>query len=466
MNSTHEKLAQSLKLALDEDQLTNCMRCGFCQTACPTFIETGLEAASPRGRIALMKAVVDGLMEPDESFRSQMDLCLGCRACEPACPSDVKYGQLIEQTRAAIAAEKPYSLPVRVVRKTFLQGIFPHRGRLKLIGKTLSFYQKSGLQKFARSSGAMKLFPDHLQQLEMALPDVTGDGLEELWGKAGLPYRRETTGNGSKLMVIPASGAKVGRVGMFRGCIMDVMFASTNVNTVRLLRQAGFEIVIPEEQVCCGALHAHAGEMDDAKQLAGQNIWAFGEANVDYVASNAGGCGALLKEYDHLMHAEQDERLQQAAVRFAEQVKDISELLSSPGRPLTPIQAESANKTTVKVTYQDSCHLRNVMRVQGEPRRLMQQLPGVDMCELQGAEVCCGSAGIYNLTQTEMSTTLLDHKMEHVEATGAEVIVTSNPGCLLQMKWGIERAGKQRGIEAVHLADFLAGQVWIEDKGE
>lgn len=464
MNPTHEKLAQSLKLTLDEDQLTNCMRCGFCQTACPTFLETGLEAASPRGRIALMKAVVDGLMEPDESFRSQMDLCLGCRACEPACPSDVKYGQLIEQTRAAIAAEKPYSLPVRVVRKTFLQGIFPHRGRLKLIGKTLSFYQKSGLQKFARSSGAMRLFPDHLQQLEKALPDVTGDGLEELWSKAGLPYRREKTDSGSGLMVIPAAGSKVGRVGMFRGCIMDVMFASTNVNTVRLLRQAGFEIVIPEEQVCCGALHAHAGEMDDAKQLAGRNIWAFGEANVDYIASNAGGCGALLKEYDHLMHAEPDERLQQAAVLFADQVKDISELLHSLGRLLTPVHAKSAQNEAITVTYQDSCHLRNVMRVQGEPRQLMQQLPGVQMCELQGAEVCCGSAGIYNLTQTEMSTTLLDHKMEHVEATGAKVIVTSNPGCLLQMKWGIERAGMQNGVEAVHLADFLAEQVLIEDK--
>ncbi|MGG4346537.1 (Fe-S)-binding protein [Paenibacillus lautus] len=463
MNSTHEKLAQSLKLTLDEDQLTNCMRCGFCQTACPTFLETGLEAASPRGRIALMKAVVDGLMEPDESFRSQMDLCLGCRACEPACPSDVKYGQLIEQTRAAIAAEKPYSLPVRVVRKTFLQGIFPHRGRLKLIGKTLSFYQKSGLQKFARSSGAMKLFPDHLQQLEKALPPVTGDGLEELWSKAGLPYRRETTDSGSRLMVIPAAGAKVGRVGMFRGCIMDVMFASTNVNTVRLLRQAGFEIVIPEEQACCGALHAHAGEMGDAKQLAGQNIWAFGEADVDYIASNAGGCGALLKEYDHLMHAESDERLQQAAIRFAEQVKDISELLHSLGRPLTPIQAENPQNEAITVTYQDSCHLRNVMRVQGEPRQLMELLPAVQMCELQGAEVCCGSAGIYNLTQTEMSTTLLDHKMEHVEATGAKVIVTSNPGCLLQMKWGIERAGMQKnGVEAVHLVDFLAEQVLIE----
>lgn len=157
-----------------------------------------------------MKAVVDGLMEPDESFRSQMDLCLGCRACEPACPSDVKYGQLIEQTRAAIAAEKPYSMPVRIVRKTFLQGVFPHRRRLKLIGKTLSFYQKSGLQKFARNSGAMKLFPDHLQQLEQALPDVSGDGLEELWSKAGFPYRRETTDSGSGLMVIPAAGDTVG----------------------------------------------------------------------------------------------------------------------------------------------------------------------------------------------------------------------------------------------------------------
>ncbi|MPY19748.1 (Fe-S)-binding protein [Paenibacillus glucanolyticus] len=465
MNSTHEKLAQSLKLTLDEDQLTNCMRCGFCQTACPTFIETGLEAASPRGRIALMKAVVDGLMEPDESFRSQMDLCLGCRACEPACPSDVKYGQLIEQTRAAIAAEKPYSMPVRIVRKTFLQGVFPHRRRLKLIGKTLSFYQKSGLQKFARNSGAMKLFPDHLQQLEQALPDVSGDGLEELWSKAGFPYRRETTGSGSGLMVIPAAGDTVGRVGMFRGCIMDVMFAPTNVNTVRLLRQAGFEIVIPEEQVCCGALHAHAGEMGDAKQLAGRNIWAFGEANVDYIASNAGGCGALLKEYDHLMHAEPDERLSQAAVRFADQVKDISELLHNLGRPLEPIHAEAGkDDAAVAVTYQDSCHLLNVMRVQEEPRQLMSQLPGVQLCELQGAEVCCGSAGIYNLTQTEMSTTLLDHKMEHVEATGAKVIVTSNPGCLLQMKWGIERAGLQNGVEAVHLADFLAKQVRMEDQ--
>lgn len=464
MERSHGALAQRMKLTLDEEQLTNCMRCGFCQMACPTFLETGLEAASPRGRIALMKAVVDGIMEPDESFQHQMDLCLGCRACEPACPSDVKYGQLIEQTREAIAKEKAYSLPVKLVRKTFLQGIFPHKDRLKFMGKTLKFYQKSGLQKFARSSGAMKMFPEHLRQLEQILPSVHGDGLTALWKKAGFPVRTEKSLSGFDLLIIPPVGEKVARVGMFRGCIMDVMFAETNVNTVRLLRQAGFEVAIPESQGCCGALHAHAGEMDDARDLAAQNLIAFREAGVDHIASNAGGCGALLKEYDHLMKeaADMDQRSQ--AIRFAGQVKDISELLRDIGRPLTTLEDKNTQKTPLKVTYQDSCHLRNVMRVQGQPRELIGQHGGVSLCELQGAEVCCGSAGIYNMTQPEMSMDLLDHKMDNVKDTHAEVVITSNPGCLLQMKWGIERAGVQDSVEAVHLADFLSERVCLSDK--
>ncbi|WP_054957519.1 (Fe-S)-binding protein [Paenibacillus dakarensis] len=462
MEKSHGALAQRMKLTLDEEQLTNCMRCGFCQMACPTFLETGLEAASPRGRIALMKAVVDGIMEPDESFQSQMDLCLGCRACEPACPSDVKYGQLIEQTRAAIAKEKEFSIPVKLVRKTFLEGIFPHKGRLKFVGKTLKFYQKSGLQKFARNSGAMKMFPEHLQELERVIPSVSGEGLNELWKKTGLPARTEKTISGADLIIIPAVGEMVARVGMFRGCIMDVMFAPTNVNTVRLLRQAGFEVVIPDHQVCCGALHAHAGELDDAKSLAAQNVTAFLEAGVDYIASNAGGCGALLREYDHLMKDEGDAEQRVLAEKFARQVKDISELLKDIGRPLEPIQHAKDGK--LKVTYQDSCHLRNVMRVQGQPRELIHQLGGVSLCELQGAEVCCGSAGIYNMLQPEMSMDLLDHKMEHVKETHANVVITSNPGCLLQMKWGIERAGVQDRVEAVHLADFLVEQVHLYDK--
>ncbi|WP_422658383.1 (Fe-S)-binding protein [Paenibacillus sp. EC2-1] len=464
MEKSRGALAQRMKLTLDEEQLTNCMRCGFCQMACPTFLETGLEAASPRGRIALMKAVVDGVMEPDEAFQSQIDLCLGCRACEPACPSDVKYGQLIEQTREAIAKEKEFSLPVKLVRRTFLQGIFPHKGRLRFMGKTLKLYQTSGLQRFARSSGVLKMFPEHLQQLESVLPTVTGDGLMDLWKKAGFPVRTEKTTSGTDMLIIPAVGEKVSRVGMFRGCIMDVMFAKTNVNTVRLLRQAGFEVVIPDAQVCCGALHAHAGEMDDARNLASQNLAAFQEAGVDYIASNAGGCGALLKEYDHLMKDDEDPQLRIQANTFAGQVKDISELLRDIGRPLVPLEDHTHQKTSVKVTYQDSCHLRNVMHVQGQPRDLIQQLDGVSLCELQGAEVCCGSAGIYNMTQPEMSMDLLDHKMEHVKDTKAEVVITSNPGCLLQMKWGVERAGAQDRVEAVHLVDFLSERVHLYDQ--
>lgn len=466
MEQSHGALAQRMKLTLDEEQLTNCMRCGFCQMACPTFLETGLEAASPRGRIALMKAVVDGIMEPDESFQSQMDLCLGCRACEPACPSDVKYGQLIEQTREAIVKEKKFSVPVKLVRKTFLQGIFPHKGRLKFMGKSLKFYQKSGLQKFARSSGAMKMFPEHLRQLEKVVPTVTGDGLTDLWKKAGFPLRTEKTSSGSDLLIIPAVGEKVSRVGMFRGCIMDVMFAETNVNTVRLLRQAGFEVALPDSQVCCGALHAHASEMEDARDLAGQNLIAFKEAGVDYIVSNAGGCGALLKEYDHLMKDAADAGQQADARQFAGQLKDISELLQDIGRPLIPLEDKSDETAPVKVTYQDSCHLRNVMRVQGQPRELIHQMQGVSLCELQGSEVCCGSAGIYNMTQPQMSMDLLDYKMDHVKDTRAEVVITSNPGCLLQMKWGIERAGVQDHVEAVHLVDFLTERVRLYDKDQ
>ncbi|WP_209849532.1 (Fe-S)-binding protein [Paenibacillus sediminis] len=453
MINQSEALAERLKLTIDEDQLTNCMRCGFCQNACPTFIETGLEAASPRGRIALMKAVVDGLMYPDQSFQDQMDLCLGCRACEPACPSDVKYGQLIEQTREAIAHERSYSLPVRMARKTFLKGIFPHQGRMRMVGKTLRFYQRSGLQRVVRASGVMKLLPEHLQELEAVMPETSGDGLVERWKSLRLPARSEVTKSGESIFIVPPIGEKVARVGMFRGCIMDVMFIETNVNTVRLLRQAGFEVVIPESQACCGALHAHAGEMAEARTLAELNLHAFADADVDYVASNAGGCGAMLKEYDHLM--QDDAAHRELAIQFSNQVKDVSELLSTIGRPLT-MQEEIAPKT---VTYQDSCHLRNVMRIQGQPRELMRALPGVELCELQGADTCCGSAGIYNMTQPEMSKNVLDRKMEHVKKTDAKYVVTSNPGCLLQMKWGIHRSGLNNEMEAVHLVDLLAEHV-------
>ncbi|MBU5443930.1 (Fe-S)-binding protein [Paenibacillus sp. MSJ-34] len=456
----NKELAERMKLTLSYDELTNCMRCGFCQPACPTFQETGIEAASPRGRIALMKAVVDGMMDPDESFQAQMDLCLGCRACEPVCPADVQYGHLLEQTRDAIERHEPRRWWVRALRRTAFRQLFPQQRRMRKVGGVLAFYQRSGLRRFARKSGALRMFPPSMREMESILPDASSQGVVERLGTQ-----------------VPATGGRpAGKAGMFRGCIMDVLFAETNVNTVKLLTEAGFDVVIPDTQNCCGALHAHSGEMEQAKELAKRNIRAFRDAGVDYIVSNAGGCGALLIEYDHLLR--DDPEWAELGAWFAARVKDVSQIIMEKGR--IPKFADAAGESAVEgraaasneaaaatappaaappsptiVTYQDSCHLRNVMRVGNAPRDLMSRVEGIRFVELAGADTCCGSAGIYNLLQPQMSTQILDHKMEHVADTGAHYLLTSNPGCLLQMKLGIERAKLGERMQAVHIVDFL-----------
>lgn len=430
-------LTEKLRLRLDEDQLTNCMRCGFCLPACPTFAETGLEAESPRGRIALMKAVTDGLMVPDQAFEDQMNHCLGCRACEPACPAGVKYGQLIEQARDAIEDHKRHKPLVKAARHAAFKTVFPHQKRMKWVGRGLRFYQKSGLRNVAHATGAMKLFPKHLRDMEKILPDATGRGVVEQIGERH-----------------PAKGEKIATVALFRGCIMDVLFAETNVHTVDLLTAAGFEVVIPREQNCCGALHAHSGEAEGARELARRNIQTFKAAGVDYIVSNAGGCGAILTEYDHLLH--EDPQWRDDAVWFAERVVDISDLLVRVGRSLDfGRDGAPGGAEPVRITYQDSCHLRNVMRSSDAPRKLMRQVEGAQYVEMTGADRCCGSAGIYNVTQPAMAGQILDHKMEHAEATQASYLLTSNPGCLLQMKHGIEEHGLSGRMKAVHIVDFL-----------
>ncbi|WEK54984.1 MAG: (Fe-S)-binding protein [Candidatus Cohnella colombiensis] len=430
-------LARTLLAKLDYDQLTNCMRCGFCLPACPTFSETGMEPASPRGRITMMKAAVDGLMVPDQQFQDQMHQCLGCRACEPACPADVKYGQLIEQTKEAIEEHTTHSLPIKVIRKTVFKTLFPKRGSLKLLGGSMAFYQKSGLQKVARATGVMKLLPKQLSEMEAILPPASSKGVIE---RIGTFY--------------PAKGEAIAKVAMFRGCIMDVMFADTNVNTVELLSAAGFDVYIPESQVCCGALHAHSGEMKDARGLAAINIDTFKQLDVDYIVSNAGGCGALLVEYDHLM--QEDEKYRESAKWFASRVIDVSTLVVEKGRIPKFEQKESSLQTEkIKVTYQDSCHLRNVMKGSNAPRTLMKQIVNAEYVEMVESDRCCGSAGIYNVVQPEMAGSILEHKMEHANNTQASYMLTSNPGCLLQMKLGIEKHKPEQPMKAMHIVDFL-----------
>lgn len=469
-------LAAKLKLRLDEDQLTNCMRCGFCLPACPTFRETGIEAESPRGRIALMKAVADGLMEPDAAFEEQMNHCLGCRACEPACPADVKYGRLIEQARDAIEDHTDsHRRWVKAVRRAVFRSIFPHQRRMRLVGSALRLYQRSGLRQLARGSGMLKLLPEHLAAMEQVLPEASSKGVAE---RIGVRH--------------PAKGERIATVGLFRGCMMDVLFTETNIHTVDLLTEAGFEVVIPTGQNCCGALHAHSGEAAGARELAIGNIEAFREAGVDYIVSNAGGCGAIMTEYGHLLH--EDGTWSEEASRFAQRVIDVGELLVRFGREL-PFSTEAAfpeaaasgdaastgtringhppyegtmrcermhdggndegcGTPKLRVTYQDSCHLRNVMRTPGAPRRLIRRVDGVEFVEMAEADRCCGSAGIYNLTQPEMAGQLLAHKMEHANATGAQVLLTSNPGCLLQMKLGVLKHGRA-DMQVMHVVDFL-----------
>lgn len=441
-------LQRQLLQTLDYEQLMNCMRCGFCQPSCPTFRETGLEAASPRGRIALMKAVADGLMEPDAAFKQQMDLCLGCRACEPVCPSDVKYGQLLEQTREVLfehTEPQPGAVPLRRLHK-LAKPVFKRHRRLRLMSTILQAYQRSGLQRLARRGRMLRWLPQHMQTMERIMPQADSRGVVK---RAG----------GHRF---PAKGERIGTVGLFRGCIMDVLFTETNVNTVRLLTEAGYDVVIPEEQSCCGALFSHSGDRKTAREFALQNMKAFREADVDYIASNAGGCGATLIEYDHLL-AEEAEWAEPAR-QFSKQVKDISELLLRSGRwnelaDPAKRSPDADSRRSVTVTYQDSCHLRNVMRVGDSPRRLLRMMPNTKFVELEGAEICCGSAGIYNLVQPQMANDILDTRMDAVDETQASVILTSNPGCLLQMKVGVEREQAHDRIQVMHIVDYFAEKV-------
>ncbi|MGW6662001.1 (Fe-S)-binding protein [Peribacillus sp. NPDC055009] len=435
MTTVQERKTIAIQFAekMNEDELLNCMRCGFCLPHCPTYIESGLkESHSPRGRIALMKAVADGVIEPDEDVERSLSLCLGCRACEPVCPSGVKYGHLLEEARDIIHQNKKHSYPVKTIRKAVFSGLFPHQERMQAMTSLLGFYQKSGLQYIARKTGVLSLLPENLTTMEKVLPKV--------------PKKSEMKNRPTKL---PATGTPLKKVAFFSGCLMDTMFLETNKATLKLLQLAGCDIVIPKSQACCGALHGHSGEKEGAKQLAKRNIEAFEAEEVDYIITNAGGCGAFLIDYDHLLQAEPE--WHDRAIAFKNKLKDISEIL---------VDLRFQEKIRLKlpaqsVTFQDSCHLRNVMNTSLAPRVLLQSIEGIDFREMKDADRCCGSAGIYNIVESEMSMNILDSKMENTKSTHADIVVTANPGCLLQMQLGIERENLGDCTKAVHIADLL-----------
>lgn len=427
-----EKLQQAFIEHIDYNELLNCTRCGFCLPSCPTYRQSGKnEVHSPRGRIALMKGVVDGLIEVTDEVIESIELCLGCRACEPVCPSGVNFGRLLEQAREAIYQTKSKSLPERALRNLAFDKLFPNHDRMISTVGLLRFYQKSGLQKVTRSLGILKFFPEPLATMERVLPEA--------------PKRKEMK---NRPTFLQASGEKKKRVAFFSGCLMDTMFLKVNDMTMKLLQQAGCEIVIPDIQGCCGALHGHSGERERAKEMAKKNIVAFEEEQIDYIITNAGGCGAFLEEYDYLL--KDDPEWADRAANFTAKIKDITAILVD-----LDFHKQSLALDEQIVTYQDSCHLKNGQKTYVEPRTLLQSIQGIEYREMENASSCCGSAGIYNIIQPEMSMKILDDKMEKVKATEAHTIVTTNPGCLLQMKLGIEREGLSGQVRAVHIVELL-----------
>jgi glycolate oxidase iron-sulfur subunit len=418
----------------DEDKFSACVHCGMCLESCPTYLQTGHEHQSPRGRVHLIKSVATGKIEINGGFENPIFTCLDCRACETACPSGVQVGALIEEARGQIRQAIPLTGWKASVSKFFLRGVFPHPSRLHKLGSLLKFYQRSGMQKVVRKSGLMKVMPQHLQEMESIMPEVHEPVMKK--------YPE----------VIPALGKAKQRVGLLTGCVMDVMFGDINEATVRVLNRNGYEVVVPREQRCCGALHIHAGDREEGKRLARKNIDAFLAAGVEKIVVNAAGCGCALKEYPELLH--HDPEYREKAEQFSAKIEDVSKFLVDQG------YEKPKGRLETKITYHDACHLAHGQGVRSEPRQLLRDIPGLELVEMPEADRCCGSAGIYNITNPDMAGKVLQEKMCNVPA-GVDMISMGNPGCMLQMTMGVMKHGqKEKVVHTVQLLD------WAYQKGD
>jgi glycolate oxidase iron-sulfur subunit len=413
---------------LSVEGVNQCVHCGLCLASCPTFAELGTEMDSPRGRIFLVKSLAEGRLSLSDSVVEHLSLCLDCRACETVCPAGVPYGRLIEAAKAEIERARPGHVGRRVFRWLNFGVLLGHRRVLVAAAAGLRLYQASGLQALVRRSGLVRLLPGTLSAWEALLPRLPSGA-----ARAPLPA------------LVPAQGDRRGRVALLTGCVQSVIFGAHNRATARVLARNGYDVVAPPEQGCCGALNAHGGDHARAVEMAKRTIEVFEPASVDALVVNTSGCGAHMKAYGTLL--EDDSAWAARARRFAASVKDVSEFLArAPLRgPLQPVP--------MTVTYHDPCHVVHGQKIRAAPRRLLAQIPGLRVVDLTESDWCCGSAGIYNLTQPEMATRLLHRKVSHVLATGAEAVVTANPGCILQIEQGLRAHGSP--IRVLHIVELL-----------
>ena len=396
----------------------DCVHCGLCLPSCPTYRVLGNEMDSPRGRVYLMRAYDEGRTAITDSFVEHMFRCLDCRACETACPSGVQFGHMMEEMRGEIVKQRPAHWLARLA----LNHVFPHPRRFHLASQFLRLYRQSGLQYLVRGSRLLKLVAPRMAAAEALMPQV---GFEP-GVIPGSRYRAE--------------GKKLGTVAFFTGCVMNSMLGEINRSSVRLLTAAGYDVIVPEAQICCGALANHAGLRDTARGMARKNVAAIPYDDVEAIIINAAGCGAMLKEYPLLI---------EGAERFSAKVKDISEFLVS-----TPIFERLKTPLARRVGYDDPCHLIHGQGIRSEPRKLLKAIPGIQFVEVEGADQCCGSAGTYNITQNELSMEILDRKMEKIQRANIEILATGNPGCMFQLRYGAERSKMK--LEVVHPIELLA----------
>lgn len=413
---------------IDYELFLDCVHCGLCTSSCPTYVELGDENDSPRGRIYLMRAVTDGRLALDERVTGHLELCLDCRACESACPSGVQYGKLIEPFRIHMEKLGARKESLNALQRFLLYRVTPYARRMRWALAPARLLQWSGLDGLMSRLGLFRWLPRSLRQFHEMLP----------------PMSRHY---GSLPEVLPAEGQRRARVALFTGCAGDAFFPETTVATAKVLQKNGCEVWIPRQQVCCGALHFHAGREQPALDFARRNLEVFASQDVDAVIMNAAGCGAMLKDYGHLLHTD-------AAQAFARKAKDISEFLVElgPVKPTHPLK--------LKATYHDACHLCHGQQIRKPPRQLLEMIPGLELVPLAESEICCGAAGSYNLTQPEMAERLGQRKAQNLLATGADAIFSSNVGCLIQI--GRYLREEKPNVWIGHVVDAL----WASYSGE
>ena len=419
--------------APSDQDMYRCVHCGLCLSACPTYMELGVETESPRGRIALMKAVNEGRAQISERIASHWDLCLGCRACEAVCPSGVPYGRLIENTRSQQLKKGRQAWNARILQLVFLRGLLPRLRLLRLLVFGMKIYQRSGMQWMLRSFGMLKLAPAKIRQLEEQIPDLSGS----FFRASGKKH--------------PASGELRYTVGLLSGCVMPLVHGSTMEASVRVLQHNGCDVVVPVRQGCCGALNLHSGDAQTARRMARHNIDVFLQSGVDKIIVASAGCGSAMKEYADLLKDDPD--YSHKAQEFSKRTLDITEFLVQ-----LPLRAPTGN-VEARVTYQDPCHLVHAQRISVAPRTILNLIPGVQFVEMENSDRCCGAAGTYSMTQKTMSERLLASKMAWLLPVGADIITTANPGCALQLELGLKRNdGFGRVCHVVDLLDEAYSQ--------